>query len=154
MINFSLILHLTHKNLSSFPNTLDSILNQKKRFMDMTIISEIPNVEFDIRTLNTKVVFASENIDYKSVFGKCLAPYIIFIDNKTSEVIFNENFCMKLKNDADFLMNSEIVVYEKSPALYMVEKNFVIENDEISVENKLNELPIVGLSGIQLKSLS
>jgi len=124
-------LHLTQKNISGFSETLDSILNQEVRFADMIIINEVPNVEFDIRTLNTKIIQlerhnSSNFFPFHEIY-RGLGNFVIYGKSRNSSPVFPLDFCKTMETHQRFLEQNLIVKIKMSSPIndliYCLNKN-------------------------------
>ncbi len=109
----SVILHLPEKldyDESGFSRILDSILNQSVNVQDLIILNERNNNDFDIRSINTKIIQCDKDttlsLNLNKAIEKCSGDYVVYIDNRTSEIIlknsFTETILLCIERNPDF----------------------------------------------------
>ncbi|MFP4546962.1 MAG: hypothetical protein ACLFQM_02440 [Fidelibacterota bacterium] len=101
MIDFTLIIYLTKENLATFPESLASVLNQTTGLSDLFIVSKIQEANFDIRTVNTKIIKGDIHAPelFREILSKSFSNHLVLFNNPNSKIILDNDFCKLLRKE-------------------------------------------------------
>src|SRR6056297_786178 len=151
VIDFTILIYLKKENLTFFSETLSSVLNQTGGFADLFIISDIPETDFDIRTVNTKIIkddFHAMDI-YSRIFPRSFSDHLILLNNIDRKIILDHNFCVKLQQKSAALLRYPLISVgneNNQGDMLIINKNLIDQKIIVKdwfIHSKKTHLPVI-----------
>ncbi len=137
MIDFTLIIYLTKENLTAFPESLASVLNQERGLADLFIVSEIKEADFDIRTVNTKIIKGTIHAPelFKEILSKSFSNHLVLFNNSGCNIILDNDFCKLLQKEYATLQQYPLVSAGKRDG----KTDMLVINKKLLDQQKIDE---------------
>lgn len=161
MIDFTLIIYITKENLTAFHETLASVLNQTAGLSDLFIVSEIQEADFDIRTVNTKIIKGDIHAPelFREILSKSFSNHLVLLNNSGSKIILDNDFCKLLQKEHTTFQQYPLVSAGKTNG----KTDMLVINKKLLDQQKLDEnwldktatshLPFISSHGYSIKPL-